>query len=467
MSGNQLGRRPFIGSLAASVLALRHGSAFAAGGPPLIRFGVLSDVHIGTTPTTENNYRYGHTATFRAALEAFRAWGADAVIVAGDIADRGMPHQLAAAVNVWREVFPDGKAPDGRPVEPVFIYGNHDACPGWFNNCVVKRAKTPEKGEQLRRASISANPAKVWEEVTGEKFSDIYIKKIKGFSFIGCHWYRQRKGRLKAFLEAHKNELSDGKPFFYVQHDHPKGTCHSDWVHGKDDGSSTAALSAFPGAVAFSGHSHHSLTDPRVIWQGAFTSIGTSSLSYVDTPEGCLNTSKAAPWSDEAVKLNKPVGRAARQGWFVTVFADRIELEPYEFVKGEPLAAKTVLPWPARPGRPFCPESGAVPPCFPAGTALAVERTAQGDLRVSFPSAEAAEASRCYQYELTVMGADGQRVAARYCSENFYQARARVPAQQSCVLRGAELPPKIRRVEVVPVGFCGLRGAPLTGEPSV
>jgi hypothetical protein len=108
-----------------------------------------------------------------------------------------------------------------------------------------------------------------------------------------------------------------------------------------------------------------------------------------------------------------------------------------------------------------------VPPCFPAGAALALERTEQGDLRVSFPSAEAAEASRCYQYELTGVGADGQRVAARYCSENFYQARARVPAQQSCVLRGAELPAEIRRVEVVPVGFCGLRGAPLTAERPV
>jgi hypothetical protein len=150
----------------------------------------------------------------------------------------------------------------------------------------------------------------------------------------------------------------------------------------------------------------------------------------------------------------------------VTVFADRIELEPYEFVKGEPLAAKTVLPWPAQPGRPFG-ASGAVPPRFPAGAALAVARTEQGDLRVTFPSAEAAAASRCYQYELTVVGADGQRVAARYCSENFYQARSRVPARQTCVLRGAELPAEIRRVEVVPVGFCGLRGAPLTGEPSV
>ena len=50
---------------------------------------------------------------------------------------------------------------------------------------------------------------------------------------------------------------------------------------GHDKGIATKTLSNYPNAIAFSGHSHYSLTDERSIWQGAFTSIGQSSL-YID-----------------------------------------------------------------------------------------------------------------------------------------------------------------------------------------
>jgi len=81
------------------------------------------------------------------------------------------------------------------------------------------------------------------------------------------------QGAIAAFLESHRDELAGSKPFFYTQHFHPKGTCSAPWAWGEDKGYSTAALSAFPNAVSFTGHSHTPITDDRTLWRGAFTSV--------------------------------------------------------------------------------------------------------------------------------------------------------------------------------------------------
>ena len=85
--------------------------------PPLLRFGVASDLHVTDWASAE---------TFRRALRWFRDQGVDAVTVPGDLTDHGILPQLENVARSWREVFPDDRAPDGRRVERLFIYGNHD-----------------------------------------------------------------------------------------------------------------------------------------------------------------------------------------------------------------------------------------------------------------------------------------------------------------------------------------------------
>ncbi len=63
---------------------------------------------------------------FRKALEWFCDQGVDAVAVCGDMADTGMLAELQAVAQTWSAVFPNDMAPDGRHVERLFIYGNHD-----------------------------------------------------------------------------------------------------------------------------------------------------------------------------------------------------------------------------------------------------------------------------------------------------------------------------------------------------
>jgi hypothetical protein len=45
-------------------------------------------------------------------------------------------------------------------------------------------------------------------------------------------------------------------------------------------------LSRYPQVITFGGHLHFPLNDPRSIWQGAFTAVGTASTSYMAIDNG-------------------------------------------------------------------------------------------------------------------------------------------------------------------------------------
>ena len=127
---DMLSRRRFIQGAGALLGwgALRGGGrAFAAPsglfsqGTPNLTFGILTDIHLKQSGTSFNGQ-----AMFRKALEWFRDQGVDAVAVCGDMADTGMLAELQAVAQTWSDVFPNDAAPDGRHVERLFIYGNHD-----------------------------------------------------------------------------------------------------------------------------------------------------------------------------------------------------------------------------------------------------------------------------------------------------------------------------------------------------
>ena len=79
-------------------------------------FGVVSDVHV----------RGEYPKYLEDAFAFFRDKGVDAVALCGDIANSGSSNELLRAGAAWDAIFPDDKAPDGRSVEKIFIFGNHD-----------------------------------------------------------------------------------------------------------------------------------------------------------------------------------------------------------------------------------------------------------------------------------------------------------------------------------------------------
>ena len=487
-------RRFFIGGLAgAFALGPRRIFATAPGvfadGKPALAFGLLSDVHIALAKGGRKLNPMYTTETLVKAFEWFRDNGADAVVIAGDMAHCGLGGELMALADAWFKVFPGDKAPDGRHVERVFVFGNHDwSSPG--------RAKDVFPDEAERKANlIVADPKKWWDAAFHEEWSPFQLKKANGYDFVCAHWTNGgcrgkeenfTKG-LKEYYESLKGRLDQSKPFFHVQHPHPKGTVHGNFVWGQDNGVTPGILSAYHNAIAFSGHSHTSLTDERSIWQGDFTSIGCATLRNVslNTP-GVLSLPDG--YEDGKTKKNgDPAPRAmevpnrmnCRQGQFVRVYGDRVVLSRREFVTGAPLCDDIVIPLPAAERRPFefaGRMAAAKPPKFPEGAKLVVERK-KGPLRgnhktkvdvweVSIPAATAEKSARAAVYEVLVSGPNGfsKKLGMTNPGMRFPLADARNVAHEAFRVPCSRLCEGDLTFAVTAISCWGRRSEPLTAS---
>ena len=356
-------------------------------GKPRLLIGIVSDIHI---KDIESAAVYEHT------LKYFRQQNVDGVIIAGDIADYGFESQFAIAAEKWYSVFPNDIAPDGHEVKKLFVYGNHDIEGTGYG--FVKKA-CPDTATR-EKEKMSDRKAEIWQKYYHEEWTPIQLKEVNGYYFI-CGHYQNRDNMpgLKEFLNLHKEKFSNKrKPFFYIQHTHPKWTCSSPYVWGQDNGEVTRLLSEYPNAVAFSGHSHYPLTDERTIWQGAFTSVGTASLSYV-YPIGARENSEVYR-VEEKIPAQMPVMDyyKGKHGMLMTVYDDYITLEKKEFVNDEPLGDNWIIPIPHSTSNPplsFEARAMIAPiPQFPAGSQIIVTKTVGKNRKkeekkqfvVSFPS---------------------------------------------------------------------------------
>jgi len=483
-------RRSFLaGATAFSLSGCLGGRGGFLSGTPGLRFGVVSDIHITGWESTE---------TFRKTLRWFRDQGVDAVMIVGDMADHGIMPQLENVAKAWYEVFPDDRAPDGRRVEKLFVYGNHDIeglgyNDKWMNASFAVHGMTKEQAKDLELRKIGLD--KAWESCFHEQYSPIYKKTVKGYDFVGGHWDRWNGiGALEDWFKANISKIDTGKPFFYFQHPHPKDTVYGPWAWGHDDGQSTRSLAPYANAVAFSGHSHTSLTDERSVWREEFTSIGTASLSYTCL-SGPRENAHGASWlGKRQMKSLSSIARAAvigekggvpvRQGQLVDVFADRMVIRRRDFVRDEDLDEAWLLemptkasPFSARAARSAAPEflKGALEEAhvtFERGPDRDGKETDQ--VAVSFYPAIAEKSTRPFDYELTLEAREAD-VEAVVKTFRFYSPTARLAKRHDeeaephgCVrylkylIARSELPQKAEfRFAVRALNCYGVKGAPI------
>ncbi len=470
-NGRFITRRWFCGGLASFGVAAgtRLFAAQGAAAQPgaRLKIGVLSDVHLKNP---------GDESTFLKALEYFRDSGADGVLIAGDIADTGRAFELKLCADSWYKIFPGGKAPDGRPVEQLFVYGNHDI-DGWNWKGNAKRYKDDPELKKTDAIGFENNRARVWEELFHEKYEPIWLKRVKGFAFIGAHWGNIR---IEEFMKEHGKEIDPSLPFFYTQHAHPRDTCFGSWAWGRDDGRSTRALSPFPNAVAFSGHSHYTLTDERTVWQGAFTSVNTASLKYASADYSLRENMPGNGHGYRGEKRrhlmpNIPTSNG-RQGMLMSVFDDHIALERREFVTGQSLGDDWVLPLPCAESKPFAYAAHAkrrTAPEFAEGAAPKVEARRDeknGELlEIKFPAAQTRGRCRVFEYEITAVltedDVDLVQLQRRVMANDFHLPETQDGAPGSCVIAAADLPRKGRyRFDVRPLECFGLKGRAISAS---
>ena len=423
---------------AAALAALRPRKVFGALAPSArdanLRIGVISDIHVRA-----RTGQFG-TEHLVKALTWFRDRGVDGVVIAGDMADDGLVSQLQHVADAWNAVFPKGSG-----VEKLFVYGNHDIEGPSYNS---KLKPAPED-------IIATDRAAAWEKAFGEPYEPIWSKSVKGYTFIGAHWVAW-KGvpDIERYIQERSGELRGERPFFYIQHPHPANTCHGPWAWGHDEGFATRALSRFPNAVAISGHSHHPLVDERCIWQGEFTSVGASSLRYVEPVFGRENS---GPSANADLKQMPPIDMfSEKQGMLISVYDDRMVIERRDFSNDGKLGEDWVVPVPARGDSPLrfdVRAAAAKPPQFPADAKVSVAGPLDGkdrkgrptrQLIVTFPSAMTGEGlTRAYDYEVAAeveeCGTRRIAVTKRVYSPGFFNMPECESKTVKCVFALSEL----------------------------
>jgi hypothetical protein len=368
------------------------------------------------------------------------------------------------------------------------VTGNHDWIGHKYGNAVKNKYPDPsDYARNVLQTDLKGN----WERIFDEPFSPMYMKDVKGYKFVGAHWVKNDcngcsenfNDGIKDFYAKIAKELDPSLPFFHAQHPHPKDTCYGPMAWGRDNGDVTEVLSALPNAVAFSGHSHYSLTDERTVWQGAFTSIGTSSLRYsamlnVDPAPGYENYSK----HDAGKVMNRLNTRDGRQGMLVSVYDDAIAISRREFVTDRSLGGDWVLPLPAAESKPFAYAARAkslIAPQFAPGGVVVVGK-GKGKSRktrqkpsvdkdvytLSFPAALSTGRTRAFEYRIDFVGRDGKRTVRRLVSPGFHLpvGHKRAVEDVKCSFMAESLPAAPFTVEVRALSSFKKEGAPIKGS---
>ena len=430
------------------------------GKKPLLKLGVISDIHI-TTPEPAS------TGKFRTALKEFRSLGADAVLVAGDLADWGLKSGLKTVKAVWDEEM------GGTGAVPLMITGNHDFDGWWYGDMTLDmHMQGYSETEALKVLGMKA----CWEEIFHEPFADIRKRTVKGFDFVSVEWHvngTEKNDELVAqWLKEHASELKGDKPFFFFRHSPVPNTVSS--AARDPENPLFKALCGFPNCVVFNGHTHRTFFDEGSVWQGDFTEVSIPSMEYQSMPRGYENGSDHRRGGSTRSMPRMPTQGEHNdaQGYFVTVFADRLEIRRFDFVADEELEPWN-LPWPTASGKPFAPGARAkvTPvPQFPSDAQVAL-RVYNADTRggrwtvfweLAFPRARA-ESGRVFDYEVRAERADGSAAATkRFLSPAFYKVEREEPETVRVYFDGMDVPETGRyRLAVYPRNCFGGAGRPL------
>ena len=252
-------------------------------------FAVISDTHVG------NNYGGEYNVKVPRTLQNLTSKGKlDALAVVGDLTDNGTPAQYTEFV----QFFGDSQN-FLNPVDNfLFMMGNHDNYPS------DNQGQTNYKSGLKKFNGNRLYPLDQYVLIKGYPFITISVRggaNNDDNSANGAVSYPSTVlTTVKRYLKK-AAEDAPGKPIFVFAHVAPRNTCYSTW--GDLEGAAWAMwrlnslLNEYPQVVAFCGHSHYPLGDPRSIHQGAnpnsanmnyYTVINTASVTYSEINPGAV-----------------------------------------------------------------------------------------------------------------------------------------------------------------------------------
>ena len=255
----------FVLLFAVSAVPAAGAAEDAAAFVPVMRFVASSDTHVRDDSDMTRDRIGKMMALAYAKADADPNYqNVDALLVAGDLTNDGTKTEF--------EKFQSAINAALRP-ETAFlavVAKNHD-------------------GYELSREELRA----FYKQLSGND-TDFHTV-IGGFHFIGvsvsankaAHYDAKQLSWLKQQLDIAVADTPD-KPVFVTHHEHNTETVYGSSVYeGWGVPYFKAILNQYPQVVDFSGHSHFPLNDPRSVWQGKYTAVGTGAIYYSEfTVEG-------------------------------------------------------------------------------------------------------------------------------------------------------------------------------------
>lgn len=336
---------------------------------PILRFVVCSDVHLDCTndQNRETKFQAVFTDTYKyAAKSSYKKL--DAVIVAGDFANRGRDEEYIRFNELVNKNIKS-------ETQLLTCLGNHE----FINYRDYDATIAYERYKALINENVDTHVV------------------INGYHFIGVSYDdngKTFKGKTE-WLDAQLKEASKDtpdKPIFVYQHPHPTATVYGsiNW----SDVDIRAVLTKYPQVIDFSGHSHYTSTDPRCVWQGSFTAIGTGSTCALMSNLNYFGHDEDAPGDSGAC-------------WIVEVDADgntRLQLWDLAnhqfFEKNEYYFVNSTKPtdhkytWGNMKSLDTAPQ-------FPEGATITAKRNSEGNVVLSFPDATAYWGAENYKISVT------------------------------------------------------------------
>ena len=443
-------RKSFIKSVMA--VAAAPSMAAMGGKSPVLRIGILSDLHYRTFDTGTG---LQNCLGIEKILRYLDRRKVDGVVVCGDITDFGTAAALRGLSALWFKVFPGNRRSDGEEIKPLFLMGDHDM--GGYMHTKYRKWVLPAcpDPKELDEIIPEMDVAKLWKECFHEEWSPLEVKTVKGVKFVMAHHPRHTKesdsGNTIPGLEDFmaRQDLDQSKPFFYVQHRVLRGTLGFDAQRGWESGKQTKVLERYPNAIALCGHAHRNVTDEYNLWQGAFSAILVPSGNYNLTRLGHENGNQRP--EKKAIVSPRCELRRSWQGLVGTLYDDLFVVERMDMLNEAKIAPDWVIPLPSPDGsqKVGVRAKKAVAPQFPHGARIDVAerriitsaKKLENVVMVSFPVVHATKlCPRAFDYRVDAIKGGKTVISKLVFSKGQYWIDEKDTQPVECPFRLEELP---------------------------
>ncbi len=358
---------------------------------PVLRFVAASDTHVETLEA-ERTQRIGKMLEkaydVAAADPSYKAL--DAVLVVGDLTEDGTPAQFDAFRTAMNASLREGTR------LLAVVAKNHD-------------------GYHQSRGGIRA----ICEALTGNG-ADFNVV-LNGYHFIGVsassdknqHYDLGQLNWLNKQIAAAVKE-DPNKPVFVMHHEPTVETTYGSRIY---DGWGVpyfgAILRQYPQAVEICGHSHYPVSDPRSVWQGAYTAINTGAIMSME----CTVDEMRAYHPKDAYSVG--------DYWIVEVDAqNNVRLRGMDANAKAVLCDYTLKNPADKQNRDFTPKkrkAASKAPVFAADAALRAEAV-EGGVKVTAPLAQSTDGMPVILYRICAKNKLGVPVAKSWTLAPYYRA---------------------------------------------